>query len=100
MPAASPERGGAPPPASRWWRTTGRPVLEAAALLAATTGPTDDARLAEVADQGVDEVRVALVRLEGRGLVTCSPVRAWRAGPPARLVDVAPTGAGLRALAA
>ena len=84
-------------PGDRTNATGGRALL--GAILSRTAeGPTDDAAVAAELEEGLDDVRLDLEALIGRGLLTGTVVRAFDEGAPLRVTGVELTAAGRRAL--
>ena len=85
-------------PGDRTNATGGRALL--GAILSRTAeGPTDDAAVAAELEEGLDDVRLDLEALIGRGLLSGTVVRAFDdEGAPLRVTGVELTRAGRRAL--
>ena len=85
-------------PGDRTNATGGRALLVAILSRTEAGRPTDDAAVAAELEEGLDDVRLDLEALIGRGLLTGTVVRAFAEGAPLRVTGVELTEAGRRAL--
>jgi hypothetical protein len=85
-------------PGDRTNATGGRALLGAILSRTEAGRPTDDAAVAAELEEGLDDVRLDLEALIGRGLLTGTVVRAFAEGAPLRVTEVELTEAGRRAL--